>query len=383
MLSRIANSVKSSFTLSKNTIQNMDENFASSILFFMIIFLIILMIINFVYIGSLETRECSRMNKMYSDFPKLRSIDLTNSTYFGYTLKDYYIKTAYNACSGGNYKNDVVSICNLKDVIKQGVRGIDLEVYSLNDKPFVSTSTSDNYYVKETYNSVDFADVLSTLRMYAFSGSTCPNPNDPIILHLRIKSNNQNMFQNFAVLLKNFDDILLGKAYSYENHLTNLGNIKMNDPTIQRKIIIIVDRTNLAFMENKNFYEYVNLTSNSAFMRKLSYYDAKFTPDMNELIEYNKLNMTIILPDKGANPTNPSGLLTRQLGAQMVAMRYQLNEGFLKEYNDFFDNTGFAFALKPEKLRYVPVTIPDPPPPNPALSYAQRNVDGDFYKFNI
>jgi hypothetical protein len=67
----------------------------------------------------------------------------------------------------------------------------------------------------------------------------------------------------------------------------------------------------------------------------------------------------------------------------MVAVRYQLSEGFLKEYNDFFDNTGFAFVLKPEKLRYVPVTIPDPPPPNPALSYAQRNVNGDFYKFNI
>lgn len=340
------------------------------------------MIINFMYLGTLESRECKRMDEMYSNFPKLRSIDSGNPD-FNYTLKDYYIKTAYNACSGGDYKNDVVAVCNLKDVIKQGARCIDLEIYSINNKPVVATSTSENYHVKETYNSVPMSEVMSTLQMYAFSASTCPNPRDPLILHLRIKSNNQQMYENFAKLLESYDRILLGKAYSYENHMMNLGNIKISDPTIQGKIIIIVDRTNLAFMENKNFYEFVNMTSNSAFMRELSYYSAKFTPDMQELVEYNKLNMTIVVPDKGTNPENPSALLTRQLGCQMVAMRYQLNDAFLKEDSDFFQTNGYAFCLKPAKLRYIPITIPDPPPPNPKLSYAQRNVEGGYYKFNI
>jgi hypothetical protein len=45
-------------------------------------------------------------------------------------LNDYYIKSAYNACSGGNYKNGFVNICNLKSVLKQGVRGLDFEIYS-------------------------------------------------------------------------------------------------------------------------------------------------------------------------------------------------------------------------------------------------------------
>lgn len=379
MLSKMANSIK---IVSTNTIQNMNENFASSIIFVMILLLIVLMILNFIHIGRLESTECARMDSLYADFGKVRSIDSGNPD-FNYTLKDYYIKTAYNACSGGDYKNDVVSICNLKDVIKQGVRGIDLEIYSIDNTPVVATSTSENYYVKETYNYVPVADVMSTLQMYAFSGSTCPNPRDPLILHLRIKSNNQQMYENFAKLLKSYDGILLGKAYSYENHLTNLGNVKITDPKIQGKIMIIVDRTNTAFMENKNFYEYVNLTSNSAFMRELSYYSAKFTPDVQELIEYNKLNMTIVLPDKGSNPENPSALLTRQLGCQMVAMRYQLNDAFLKEDTDFFQNGGYAFCLKPAKLRYIEITIPDPPPPNPELSYAQRSIDGGYYKFNI
>ena len=39
-----------------------------------------------------------------------------------------YIKTAYNCCSGGNYKNDYVDLCVLKNILKQGVRGLDFEI---------------------------------------------------------------------------------------------------------------------------------------------------------------------------------------------------------------------------------------------------------------
>ena len=42
----------------------------------------------------------------------------------------------------------------------------------------------------------------------------------------------------------------------------------------------------------------------------------------------------------------------------------------------------YAFALKPQALRYVPVTIPDPTPQNPNYSYATRNVSSDYYNFN-
>ena len=53
-------------------------------------------------------------------------------------LYDYYIKTAYNACAGGSYKNDFVNICNLKAILKQGVRCLDFEIYSVDDKPPVN-----------------------------------------------------------------------------------------------------------------------------------------------------------------------------------------------------------------------------------------------------
>jgi len=48
-----------------------------------------------------------------------------------------------------------------------------------------------------------------------------------------------------------------------------------------------------------------------------------------------------------------------------------------------FNTTGSAFVLKPVELRYIPVTIPVQPPPNPAYSYEKRDIKSDYYNFNI
>ena len=364
-------------------IANMNENFASIIVFSIILILLIMMGINMYSMINLESSTCNHMDKLYPTVNgKIRPISLnTKDEQLGYTLKDYYIKSAYNSCSGGKYKNNVVNVCNLIDIIKQGVRCFDFEIYSLNDTPIVSTSIESSYFIKETYNSVDFGSVMSTLQNYAYSSSTCPNPNDPIILHLRIKSKNQKMYTAFAEILKTYDGLMLGPNYSFENNGKNLGNVKSLD--LVGKIILIVEKDNTAFMENIAFYEYVNMTSNSVFMRAIKYYDVKFTPDMNELIEYNKQNMTLVKPDVGANPPNCSAILTREMGCQMVCMRYQLDDNFLKEDMAFFDSCGYAFCLKPANLRYIPVVIADPPPPNPALSYAPRHIEKDYYKIKI
>ena len=73
----------------------------------------------------------------------------------------------------------------LTNCIKQGCRCIDHEIYSVNNKPVV-TIFVDDYSVKETYNSILFADAMGVIASHAFSGGTCPNPGDPLIIHLRI-----------------------------------------------------------------------------------------------------------------------------------------------------------------------------------------------------
>jgi hypothetical protein len=118
-------------------------------------------------------------------------------------------------------------------------------------------------------------------------------------------------------------------------------------------------------------------------MRGYNYYGVKNNQDTQELTDYNTRNMTIVFPDSGANPGNPSGYLCRSYGCQMVAMRYQMVDNFLMENALFFDRCGYAFCLKPNTLRYQPVTIPTPKTQNPTNSYATRKASSDYYSFKF
>jgi len=364
-----------------SAITNADESFQSYLIMIFIFIILFIFIAYMIYLTKLQGREVSFIDNLYPNINgEIRPIS-PNDSNCQFNLFDYYIKTAYNACSGGSYKNDFVDINILKSIIKQGVRCLDFEIYSINNQPVVATSTTDDYFVKETFNSVDFKTVMYSIQNYAFSAGTCPNSTDPLIIHLRIKSNNQEMYSNLANIFKSYDTIMLGKEYSYESYGKNIGNIPLL--TFQNKVILIVDKINNAFLENKALLEYINITSNSVFMRAFSYYDVKNSPDTQELTEYNKRDMTIVLPDNGINPANPSGFLCRSYGCQMVAMRFQLVDNFLMENTLFFDRGSYAFVLKPEYLRYIPVTIPTPTPQNPALSYATRNAATDYYSFDF
>jgi hypothetical protein len=360
-------------------IQNMDEDFQSYMIIVFICLILIIFIGYMIYLSKLENSQVNFMNTLYPSVDGYIKPLNSNDPDCNGNLFDYYIKTAYNACSGGSYKNSFVSTDVLKSVIKQGVRCLDFEVYSIDDKPVVASSTSNDYYVKETFNSVGFGKVMDTIQNYAFSGGSCPNPTDPLIIHLRIKSNNKKMYTKLADVFKSYSNIMLGKNYSFENSGKNLGSLPLL--TFQNKVILIVDRINNSFLQNEEFLEYVNLTSNSIFMRGYDYYNVKNNPDTQELAQYNKTGMTIVLPDKGVNPPNPSAILCRTYGCQMVAMRYQLVDNFLMENAGFFDQGGYAFCLKPANLRYQAVTIPTPTPQNPSLSYATRTVSSDYYNF--
>jgi len=364
-----------------SSIKNMSEDFISNIILGFIVLLVIIIIGYIVYLSKLQSKECDYVNDIYGALDgNLRPISSNDPDCSG-NLNEYYVKTAYNACSGGSYKNDFVDICTLKAVLKQGVRGLDFEIYSIDNNPVVATSTSDNYYVKESYNYVSFSDVMNTIQNYAFAASTAPNYTDPIIIHLRFMSNNQDMYTNLATLFSSYRDMLLGKEYSYEMAGHNLGWEPLLN--FMNKVILIFDRSNTAFLENEDLTEYVNMTSNSIFMRAYSYYDVKNSPDLEELREYNKKNMTIVFPDSGSNPENPNGILVRDAGCQMVAMRFQYVDNYLMQNTGFFDNCSYAFCLKPIELRYEPVVIDEATPQDPALSYATRNVTTDFYSFDV
>ena len=370
-------------TLSNKTITNVinSSNFINQIVLVLTVLILITMSTWIYRQIHLNTTNCKAMNSLYTDYALVSTIN-TDLADYQHSLRDYYVKTAFNACSAGQFKNDVVNVCALKNVIGQGARCLDFEVYSLDNKPVIATSSVDDYSIKETYNSVPIEDAFTVIRDYAFSGSTCPNPKDPLIIHLRIMSKNTVIYNTIASSIEELlSDKILGSKYSYENQGKNFGQTLLSD--LMDSIILIVDRSNPIF-ETTNLDEYVNLASNSIFMRCVPYSSGvKFTPDMDELIEYNKKNMTLVIPDLSGTNTNYSAQLAWTCGCQFAAMCFQNFDTNMEVYSMLFDNKGSAFVLKPSALRYVPVTIPYPTPANPNYSYEQRTTSTDYYSLKI
>ena len=194
----IENSTKAMSEVMKNIKDN-------EIKFFSIIIIILLLLSTFYYIYyklTLNNRNCKVLKDIYDTVPRLNSIT-TNSNYNEYLLRDFYVKSAYNCCSAGNFKNDFVNLCALKTCINQGARFLDFEIYSINDQPVIATSSVSDFTIKETYNYIPINEAFELILNNAFSGGSCPNFEDPIILHFRIMSSNCKMYNNFANIIVN------------------------------------------------------------------------------------------------------------------------------------------------------------------------------------
>lgn len=335
--------------------------------------IVFILLIYYLYIKiNLNDTNCKYMNTEYPKMAPLKSIN-EKEEMFSHNLRDYYIKTAYNACCAGDFKNDYVNICALKNCIKQGARCLDFEIYSIDNKPVVAASSVTNFTIKETYNSVPFTEVIRVISDYAFSGATSPCFNDPLLLHFRIMSNNVKMHDEMAEILnKQLERRLLGPIYSVENNIKNivsepLGNFK-------GKVIIMIDKSN-PFFENTKLKEYVNITTNSEIVRKLRFSDGiRLAQDTNELINFNKKNMTICLPDIGAMPTNYSISIPIKYGCQMIAVCYQNYDTNMQYYEKYFNDNHHAFVLKAETLRYIPIKVIIPPAASPEIGLNTRNA---------
>jgi len=325
----------------------------------------------------LKRRNNEEMTSSLKQIPsKIKSIPFKNASN---PLRDYYVSSSYNSCCGGEFKNDYVDTNPLQEVIKKGARLLDFEIYSINNKPVVSASSQESFNIKEMYNSIPFAEVIDTIRMHAFSGALCPNPNDPLFLNLRIKSNKLEIYEQVAEILKsNIGIKLLDRKYGYEANGEGIVKEPLNK--FLGKIIIICDDKDGNFRKVDSFHKLVNMSSGSAFLRELRYYDVLYTPDFKELTYFNKKNMSIVAPDLSAKDENMNSNILFKYGCQFNCMCFQNADELLKYYLNVFNEAGYAFALKPEQLRYKPVTIKVPKKQNPAYSFAPRTIEKPYFK---
>lgn len=295
-------------------------------------------------------------------------------------LRNFYIKTALNCCCLGEWKNNYVDLSPLKSAIADGYRCLDFEIYSENNKPVVAASTKPSFYYKETYNSLPFSDVMATVKNTFMTKS--PNGNDPLFINLRIKSNNSKIISEMVTSIETFGDMLLGPDYNYLYGGNNLGQSLISD--FMGKVIIMADISNpLCTDKDLPLFQIINCGSNSPFLHQLQYeMGVKNTPDMDTLIDHNRKNMSIVLPDLPFNE-NINFNIAKSFGCQFIGMMPQLKDINLDIYNKAFDDADSAFILKPPELCYQTVVIETPPPQDPALSFAGRNYSTDYASWSV
>lgn len=244
-------------------------NLANDKLFRIII--IIILIITFLSILywiyntlNLAQQNCDTIKATFGDNkPKLQPI---NSKFNDY-LSNYAIKTAYNACCGGNFKNDFIDsentkpkLCALANCIKQGARCLDFEIYSYNNKPVIAASSKNSVHIKETFNYLPFNDAMSYIKDNAIGNNPKETPliSDPLFLNLRIMSDrvpNNPIYPLIAESLNiNFGDNLLDPSYNLTKGChTNICKLPLYS-TFNKKVIVIIDQnTYHNLIQNYNF----------------------------------------------------------------------------------------------------------------------------------
>jgi len=387
-LNQAKNQFNSTLLYYRNMVSQVPNTMLIHVIGCTLIFFIMACMAYYVYYKyTLLPKSCARLNR--NKAATLNSNWITNASSdpsSQFLLRDYYVKAAYNSCSTGNFSNDYVNTCALKHAIKMGCRCLDFEVYGYQGQPIISTSLSDDKCIKETYNSVPFDEAMIAVARTAFStnSTVCPNPEDPLFLLFRLKTNDVSVLNSMAESINFNLKTHLMPEYNHEFGGKNI----CAEPMIKfkSKVIVVVEANPLLYQPGaEKMYEITNLTSN-VFLRILKVFDVLNSPDITELTTFNKQYMTIVIPDDSMSVNNYDPMPPSLAGCQAMAMSFQvLRDGNLAVYNEWFEAgpSKSAFLLKPAELMFTPQTIPTPTPQNPALSFASRPLKSDMYSFSI
>jgi hypothetical protein len=300
------------------------------------------------------------------------TIQHINSEYSNLPLREYCIKSSYNSAFTGNY----INLDMLQYVINRGCRFLDFEVYYISDEkgkyaPMVSYSTDNTFMTLGSENSILLDTVLSSVAANSFS-PPCPNYKDPVIVNLRIKSNNMDVYKAVAASI---DNTIRAKLYvDRKSKQTPYPAIPVTDDTllseIMGSIIISVDKTIVRDYKNYtscntddtscyDLTNYINIESGSEELNLVRYSDLTnqcvFPINiLNDNIHTTAKTMKMAVPDTlNTNTLNPNIKdFILNYGCQNVFYRFYKNDKPLKNYENFFNDNKSAFVPLANAIPY-------------------------------
>jgi len=302
-----------------------------------------------VYISNklnLIKKNCSKLKAT----PNSNIIPITKSGISLNTpLNEYFVKTAYNCCCTGQFKNDYVDACALKNCASNGVRALDFQIYSLNNSPIVSASTIESTEYKEIYNYIDFYNTINIVRKYFIDDQSNINSKDPLFLIFRLYTTNAPVYDKMAEAIN--------QVYGYGSKMKNIVYILPNKQTLDNtllanlngKVVIIVDPSNgdkNAFA-NSRLVDYTSLITGSSLSNNI-YRESSLISTMSVSkstgtpIDVSN-NLSVVYPDLlNANSNNYDFVTTGMFNyVTFIGMNFQHNDTYLIEYNKIFKSCAF------------------------------------------
>jgi len=342
--------------LSKDSTKDLAKSYSLNIVIFIIVasFFIYAFTIIKKDKNNCKTINENKMNTAIVPLLKNTDIDLKKTR-----LNETFIKTAYNCCCAGQFKNDYVNYCALINCAKQGVRALDFTVYSLKGNPIIAASTLQSNDYKETYNSLPFAKAMSQVHQYFISSNmNCPNISDPLFLIFRVQSLLKKTYDEMASILNATfgDNSINGNIIFYKTSTyTTLDNVLLSELTNDKiqacKVVIIVDITGV----QKDFYRNSKLSLMSALNigngDNILYRESELIqqPDIGEMAS---TDLTFLYPDFSNTSDNFNFSLGLSYNTNFIGLCFQTNDVFLKVYNEMFSKCSIIknTDLKVKKL---------------------------------
>jgi len=319
------------------------EKYKTYISIFVIIAIIVVLLFYITSKINLKKGNCERINNN-------EQLQLSPMSDSDEKLNNFFIKTAYNCCCTGNFKNDYVDLCSLKNCAFQGVRALDFQIYSLNNKPVISASSVKTNKYKEIYNYLAFYDTMLNVKRYFIDDSTTASNNtDPLFLIFRLYSTNQKIYDDMGDALNNI--------FGFENSIGNLiyiapPGISLDNETLtnlRNKVVIIVDPTNgdPSKFESSKLNWINSLTVGGGTNN--SYSEKESIINVSSINTNSQSNLTFLYPELSYLSSNYDFVTTGIFNnISFICMSFQTNDKWLTNYNskDFFGSSAFILKTK-------------------------------------
>lgn len=291
-------------------------------------------------------------------------------------LCDYYLASSSYSVFPAAKIYDYISDSVITEAIKAGVRLVELDIYSdSNDKPVVGLKNQ-KLGIDYAYNTVPFEACVNAIGNNAFNSVSSAVSSDPFILSLVFHTNKTIVINAAAEILKTSacKTFMLDKKFGYQR--INLAIEPICN--LQSKLIIVSGGS----MKGTLMEELVNLSWSESHCRRLTYTQASQTYDAEELIEFNRNNITIVVPDIGEDLVNKNPQILFTYGCQWIMMNYGSLDSMMELYIGEFQQK--STSLKPAALRpQIPKQYKQPAVADPNLSFQPMKQTSPIYKITV